>query len=419
MSKLVRRHHWTLAHGFYAAMGGFVLKDPYVPPSADHYLPAWQKNGVLTPAGVLLLMKVEPSLIPDLPYEDIVSFGKADAIAKALLILQVSWFLITCIIRHAQGLPLCLLEITTIAHAACTLLTYIMWWAKPKDVEHQTVIVGSAARALGAWMSMASPGCRYVVGGFLIPGFDSEMYVDPCSGFNCEGGRVSFHRGRCSASRSKVEFVFGGTTIPWYWDQAPEKPPAETDAKQERWTLAYRAMEKYRDSLPAKLLNDTQYVTPTASLQPYTLEAAYEAAESPSTHFFLVTLLMGAVYGLPHLIAVTVTFESATERTLWLVATVLVATMGLGLYATVFVLGVSFALWDLRQERLTGLDPQFFERWFHGRSLPLPKYMIVVITILYVCSSAFLVGESIRQLFALPPAAFDLPSYGRYWPHFS
>ncbi|TFK81164.1 hypothetical protein K466DRAFT_532156 [Polyporus arcularius HHB13444] len=414
VSKPVRRHRWTLAHGFYAAMGGFVLKEPYVPPSSDHYLPAWQKNGVLTPAGVLLLMKVEPSLIPDLAHDDIVSFGKADAIAKALLILQVSWFLITCIIRHAQGLPLCLFEITTIAHAACTLLTYVMWWAKPKDIEHQTVIVGSAARALGAWMSMASPADRYAVGGFLSQSLDSEMYATPRGGFNCKGGRVSFHRGRSSPSRWKVRFVFAETTIPWYLDQAPEQPPTETDAKQARWTLAYQAMEKYPDSLPAKL-DGTRYVTPTASLQAYLDSGDYDAARYSLTHFFVVALLMGAVYGLPHLIGVTVTFASATERTLWLVATVLVATMGVGLFGSLCVLALSFALWDYWQMCLTGLDPPVSERWFPR----LEESIYVVIPILYVCSSGFLVGESIRQLFALPPAAFDLPSYGRYWPHFS
>ncbi len=191
----------------------------------------------------------------------------------------------------------------------------------------------------------------------------------------------------------------------------PRATSPEKDAKQERWTLAYQAMEKYPDSLPPKL-DGTEYVTPTASLQAYTRSADYNAARYGVTHFFVVALLMGAVYGLPHLIGVTVTFASATERTLWLVATVLVATMGVGLYALLFVLALLFVRWEMC---LTGRAPQVVERWFPR----LEKFIYVVIPILYVCSSGFLVGESIRQLFALPPAAFDLPSYGRYWPHFS
>lgn len=395
-------------------MGGFVLKDPYGPRSPDHYLPAWQVNGVLTPSGVLRLMKVEPSLIPDLAYKDIVSFGKADAIAKVLLILQVSWFLITCILRHAQGLPLSLLEITTVAHAACTLLTYFLWWSKPKDVEHQTVIVGKKARLLGAWMSMASNASRYLLGGFLVPSFYGEMRAIPRAGFMCEDGRVSYQRERVPARRLKMKFIFGETTVPWYWDQASEQPSEEMNATQERWTLAYQAMQKYPDSLPAKL-NGTRYVTPTASLQGYTAAGSYDAADSPLTHSFAVTLFMGGVYGLPHLIGVTVTFASATERTFWLVATVLVATMGLGLLVTTMLAVSAVFLLDKLAEYLTNNNPRYVERYLNE----LFSVISMPIAILYVCSSGYLVFESIRQLFALPPAAFDLPSWSRYWPHFS
>lgn len=396
-------------------MGGFVFKDPYGPRSPDHYLPAWQVNGVLTPSGVLRLMKVEPSLIPDLAYEDIVSFGKADAIAKVLLILQVSWFLITCILRHAQGLPLTLLEITTIAHAACTLLTYFLWWAKPKDVEHQAVIVSQDARLLGAWMSMASGAYRYLLGGFLGVAFTSEMYAKPdTDDFECRDGHISYPRRRTPARRRKMNLIFGETTVPWYWDQASEQPSEEINATQERWTLAYQAMQKYPDSLPAKL-NGTRYVTPTASLQGYTAAGSYDAADSPLTHSFAVTLFMGAVYGLPHLIGVTVTFASATERTFWLVATVLVATMGLGLLVTTMLAVSAVFLLDKLAEYLTNNNPRYVERYLNE----LFSVISMPIAILYVCSSGYLVFESIRQLFALPSAAFDLPSWSRYWPHFS
>ena len=37
----------------------------------------------------------------------------------------------------------------------------------------------------------------------------------------------------------------------------------------------------------------------------------------------------------------------------------------------------------------------------------------------YLITAGFLIVESLRQLFYLEPAAYDLPSWSNYWPHFS
>ena len=39
--------------------------------------------------------------------------------------------------------------------------------------------------------------------------------------------------------------------------------------------------------------------------------------------------------------------------------------------------------------------------------------------LVYFMGSMYLVVESFRQLFALPPDSFTLPSWGNYWPHFA
>ncbi|RDX40470.1 hypothetical protein OH76DRAFT_1476174 [Lentinus brumalis] len=399
-----RKHRWTLAHGFYAVSGGFVLKDPYVPRPGDDYLPAWQKNGVLTHSGVLLLMKVEPSLIPDLAYEDLIDRGKADALAKALLVLQVSWFLITCIIRHAQGLPLCLLEITTIAHAACTLLTYFLWWHKPKDIGHQTAIVGPEARSLGAWMSVASRPTRHLLGGFLIPSLRCEM------SFMGEehGGRSTSNDARTFAETLKVWYIFDKTTVPWYYRGGPSHEDRdESKPRNVRWNLAIEATQKYPTLLS---LTSREYVAPTASLQGYTRNDDYVVTNHPAAQFSGSTILLGAVYGLPHLLGFAVMFPSAIERTLWLVATVLVAATGIGMLVTSVLAGILLGIFFGLLSIIIRFD------FNYGRVNDL---VFVLGTVLYVLASGFIVVESVKQIFALPPAAFDLPSWGRYWPHFS
>ncbi len=399
-----RKHRWTLAHGFYAVMGGFVLKDPYVPRPGDNYLPAWQKNGVLTHSGVLLLMKVEPSLIPDLAYEDLIDRGKADALAKALLVLQVSWFLITCIIRHAQGLPLSLLEITTIAHAACTLLTYFLWWHKPKDIGHQTAIVGPEARLLGAWMSMASRPTRHLLGGFLIPSLRCEMsFMD-----SEDGSRSSSSDARTFAETLKVWYIFDKTTVPWYYRGGPShEHHDETKRRNVRWNLAIEATQKYPRLFS---LTSKEYVAPTASLQGYTTDDDYVVTNYPGAQFAGSTILLGAVYGLPHLLGFAVTFPIAIERSLWLLAAVLVAVTGIGMLVTSALAGILLGIFFGLLSIIIRID------FNYGRVNDL---VFVLGTVLYVLASGFIVVESVKQIFALPPAAFDLPSWGRYWPHFA
>ncbi|KAI0758913.1 hypothetical protein C8Q74DRAFT_1372812 [Fomes fomentarius] len=122
-----------LTHSYYAIMGGFVLQDPHSE-LVDRFLPLWQRNGVLSEAGVRFLMKHEPALMPDLPLAEIVDKSKAGGVAKAPIARQVLWFCLNCLVRLAQGLPLPLLAAATIADALCALLTYTLWWKKPKVV---------------------------------------------------------------------------------------------------------------------------------------------------------------------------------------------------------------------------------------------------------------------------------------------
>ncbi|KAI0694932.1 hypothetical protein C8T65DRAFT_698881 [Cerioporus squamosus] len=404
-----RKHRWTLAHGYYAAMGGFVLTDPYIDKSDDHYLPSWQKNGVLTPDGVRFLMQHAPSLIPDLALDDILDRSKADVLARTLLVWQVLWFLLTCIDRAVQGLPLSLLEVITIAHALCSLLTYALWWRKPKDVDHQTVIVGADARLIGAWMSMASVARRCVIGGLLVFGRTSEMQRVEVLKRKNDAGLFFQHRDagmRASKGILMTRFIFGTATPPKPPDKKGNVGPWSCG-----WALASRAQEDYNVSLPSS----TRYIVPIASLQAYTVDRYELSSTLDVPRTVVITVALGAVYGLPHLIGFTVTFASATERTLWLVGTALVATMGIVLMTVLFLLVFSLCLWDLLLRHFTGTDPRFSEGW----GITFERLMWIVGAGVYISSSGYLVVESVRQLFALPSAAFTLPAWGNYWSHIS
>ena len=60
--------------------------------------------------------------------------GKSDWLAKSLVLLQTSWFVMQCIARGIEHLPVTHLEIVTLAYAAMNFVIYIFWWNKPLNV---------------------------------------------------------------------------------------------------------------------------------------------------------------------------------------------------------------------------------------------------------------------------------------------
>ena len=86
-----------------------------------------------------------PLLASDLTHDDIYSFampteaeikdkGKSDWLAKSLVLLQTSWFVMQCIARGIKHLPVTHLEIVTLAYAAMNFVIYVFWWNKPLNV---------------------------------------------------------------------------------------------------------------------------------------------------------------------------------------------------------------------------------------------------------------------------------------------
>ena len=61
--------------------------------------------------------------------------SKADPFSKGLVVIQTGWFTLQCISRLVQHLPLTELELMTVGFAVLSLVTYILWWHKPLNVQ--------------------------------------------------------------------------------------------------------------------------------------------------------------------------------------------------------------------------------------------------------------------------------------------
>ena len=121
-------------HGFFIIMGGFHLF----------------KRSSEEKSGTQSISQeddysLHPLLVEDLVHDDIYTFtmpteaeikdrGKSDWLAKSVVLLQTSWFVIQCIARGIEHLPVTHLEIVTLAYAAMNFVIYVFWWNKPLNI---------------------------------------------------------------------------------------------------------------------------------------------------------------------------------------------------------------------------------------------------------------------------------------------
>ncbi|KAF9473627.1 hypothetical protein BDN70DRAFT_899629 [Pholiota conissans] len=128
---------WTLAHGFFLQMGGFVLSDRGSP---IHILldGTWST----TRKERHLIYNIQQNIIdaPRITEEEIQDRGKGDVFSKIFIIVQTTWFVVQCLARWASQLPVSELEVVTLGFAILNGTTYALWWHKPQNVTRPVFI---------------------------------------------------------------------------------------------------------------------------------------------------------------------------------------------------------------------------------------------------------------------------------------
>ena len=125
-----------MTHGFFIIMGGFHLfAHNSKRKRKDDRCISQEDDKPLHPLGLSDLSQCDDYESFTMPTKaEIEDKGKSDWLAKSLVLLQTSWFVIQCIARGIEHLPLTHLEIITLAYAAMNFVIYIFWWYKPHNV---------------------------------------------------------------------------------------------------------------------------------------------------------------------------------------------------------------------------------------------------------------------------------------------
>jgi hypothetical protein len=114
---------WTMAHAFFADMGGIMLHTKDFPP--------FPINAVQ----LYFLVSRELIPLPQIDKQTISDKNKAEPLVRVITLVQICWFTLNCIGRTVQHLAMTTLELTTLAMIVCSLGTLFCWLHKPMDVE--------------------------------------------------------------------------------------------------------------------------------------------------------------------------------------------------------------------------------------------------------------------------------------------
>ena len=142
-NKTQKASAYTLSQAFFIVGGGLAVetkafhKEPYL---------------TITPTGAIELAGA--GLLNPVPKDVIDDKAKADPITKVVVCIQAAWFIVQCIARTAQHLPLTLLEIHVLAHVFVCLLMYLFWFAKPYNVLSPVIITDTRVIEMAALFTL-------------------------------------------------------------------------------------------------------------------------------------------------------------------------------------------------------------------------------------------------------------------------
>ncbi|KZP32144.1 hypothetical protein FIBSPDRAFT_723691, partial [Athelia psychrophila] len=116
---------YTIVHAFYVLMGGVHVHaadgTPMFPLDLDATVMLIEKGRILLPR-----------------QEMIEGLSKTTYLGQSFAAFELGVFLLKCVLRLVEGLPLANFEVMAFAHASIAIFTFIPWWYKPMALDQPT-----------------------------------------------------------------------------------------------------------------------------------------------------------------------------------------------------------------------------------------------------------------------------------------
>ena len=119
---------WTMVHAQFALDDGFEVSstDGEIKPcTADEIIKLMGKGKISRPS---------------ISEEELQSRSDSNGLLKLIALLQILWFALQTLFRAIQHIQITPLELLVIAFVFCSMLTYILYWSKPQNVEYPILL---------------------------------------------------------------------------------------------------------------------------------------------------------------------------------------------------------------------------------------------------------------------------------------
>jgi hypothetical protein len=283
--------------------------------------------------------------------------SKGDGLSKTFALVQTTWFILQCISRAIEKLPVTELEVATCAFAVLNFATYILWWNKPLNVSRPVLVYRDQQKEQGE--AETSEGTE--------PGSEGEMTTEDRVKEGCMQ----------SVKRMWKAFILGLTDIP-----------------KEVYRAINGAIKEY--GLPFGLIGPILAGTSFASDQRVgTFGPKADDDNDVSVPSMLTSAAVGIIFGGIHCTAWRFQFPSYIEQHLWRISAVSVT--GGPLLMALFL----------------GFGSQV------DSISTLSVFAFLLLLILYIVARLALLVLSFMTLRSLPPGAFRAADWARFIPHFA
>jgi hypothetical protein len=485
-----RKNIWTRVHSHFALMGGFVFEAKKMHPTI---MDAGRKRLTLTSVALRKIAEDAPELLPDLSRSDIGDKSKANGLAKFLVCVQAIWFIAQTVGRLGTDLPISLLEMNTLLHAFCCLFIYLAWWHKPLDIDepHVIDIADNHAGKVCAWMMVkdrqhgylpaykddpkgknsfcSSTRLQLVYEDDLTPEDNAatgrgngsanklRKQIAISRQHNSQEGRLEeLSQSDYTSAKMLAKSASGETRVKLYPGQkvhgfivydvsATEK---STDPNiyafqhlgyLERLRLAQSLRQEdgaagawhFEDQHLGGLMLTQGTSMATLSSPDYTLKQWRRSKTlSPNTVLSIGLLLAGSLYGGIHLFAWNGPFPSGTERLLWRISCLIIASpVGL-VILLLTAAGVAIAAFVVLDQFNEILPLKRMFSWLYTPIIALLDTDISIMMVFcgmagisaifalaYAAARIYLVVECFINIAHLPEAVFQEPNWSQYIPH--
>jgi hypothetical protein len=162
---------WSLSHGFYANMGGFVcVPEDELENKEDRVDEVIAEPIPLSAQAIYFLRTLEHSTseptsdkepiesqnkkktaikrLPDITTTELHDKSKGDVFIKVIAVVQVFWVVLQIIVRARKGLTVSQLELAVAAFSTCAIITYLLLIPKPQDVRVPSRLIGYKPRSV-------------------------------------------------------------------------------------------------------------------------------------------------------------------------------------------------------------------------------------------------------------------------------